>query len=206
MFRLIIDQSLVSWNWCLVWWICWSCKLFNLTSPDLLFQRLSTWFSSSKFITLLITGRGGSIFSILIGTIFSFLWPFWWQYFLETSPLFTDTRGLLPQVEGAVTVAVVLMFLPEKSFLSLEYFPIGDDIEKVLLLVMKLILWEDGNPDILLFFFTWPMQPILGDKGSLEKDLKLSLHCGRHTSFIDLEHSIGKNVFLWLICKFWLWK
>lgn len=54
-----------------------------------------------------------------------------------------------------------------------------------------------GKPTTLLFLFTWPMQLILGDKGSLEKDTDRSTHLGNATSLIDgFEHNMGKNVFL----------
>ena len=197
---LITHQTLVSWGWCLEWWICWSCKLFNAAPPDLLFQRLSSCLSSSGFCTLLITGRGGSIFSTLMGTTFSFLLLLC-LWFLGTFTLFTVPRGLLPQLVAVGAVALMMLvpkFLPEKSFLSLEYLTLGEmEMLVVLLLVVR-------SPTILLCLFTWPMQPILGDKGSLEKDPSCSLHCGRLTSLMDgLEHSIGRNVLLWWICRFW---
>ena len=197
---LITHQTLVSWGWCLEWWICWSCKLFNAAPPDLLFQRLSTCLSSSGFCTLLITGRGRSIFSMLMGTEFSFLLHLC-LWLLDTFALFTVPLGLAPQVEtvGAATVVVVLpKFLPEKSFLSLAYLTPG---EMMLVLVLLLVV---RSPTILLCLFTWPMQPILGDKGSLEKDPGWSLHCGRFTSLMDgLEHSIGRNVVLRWMCRLW---
>ncbi|RHN68561.1 hypothetical protein MtrunA17_Chr3g0115231 [Medicago truncatula] len=41
------------------------------------------------------------------------------------------------------------------------------------------------------------MQPIFGDKGSLQEEDGLILHLGRFTSLMEgLEHNIGRNVFL----------
>ena len=131
---------------------------------------------------------------MLMGTTFSFLLLLC-LWFLGTFVLFTVPRGLLPQLEAVGAVAALMVFVPkffpEKSFLSLEYLTLGEmEMLVVLLLVVR-------SPTILLCLFTWPMQPILGDKGSLEKDPGGSLHCGRLTSLIDgLEHSIGRNVLL----------
>lgn len=51
---------------------------------------------------------------------------------------------------------LIIKFLPEKSFLSLEYLTIGDEVVFVfvLVLVVKVSLCEGGMPAILLFLFT----------------------------------------------------
>lgn len=185
---LMSHQTVVSWGWCLEQWICWSCKVFNAAPPDLLFQRVSTCLSSSGFCTLLITGRGRSMFSMLMGTTFSSLLHMCLLWLLGTFPLFSVPLGL-------VVVVVAAKFLPEKSFLSLAYLTEG---EMMWVVVLVLVV---RSPAILLCLLTWPMQPILGDKGSLEKDPAW----GRLTSLMDdgLAHSIGRNVVLRWIWRFW---
>ena len=186
-------QTVVGWRWCLVWWICWSCKVFSATPPDLLFQRLSAS-SPWGFCSFLMTGNGGSISTMLIQVRFSLL-PF------------MLTCLLLPQLAVVVVATVVGRFLLENIFLSLEYLTL------LLLLMMLLVLclvfwlsllWVAGKPTTLLFLFTWPMQLILGDKGSLEKDTERSSHLGIVTSLMDgFEHNMGMNVFLEWRFSFW---
>ena len=86
-------------------------------------------------------------------------------------------------------------FLLEKNFFSLEYLTIL--LWLLLLLLLGSDLWGFGKPTILLFLrLTWPMQLILGDRGSDDDDEDLSTHRGRPwTSLMaGLEHNIGKKI------------
>lgn len=108
------------------------------------------------------------MFSMLMGTIFSFLLHL---CFLGASALLSVTCdcdcGLLPQLDAvggtaAVVVVVVLKFLVEKSLLSLEYLTTGE-VEMVVVVVMVVLLLfgvrlslcdNIGRPAILLCRFT----------------------------------------------------
>lgn len=195
-------QTVEGWKQILGSWICWSCKLLSagLSVPDLLFQRLSNSFGSSNLHTLLTTGKGGSISSMLLLKTTLLLRHFWFLGISETSWCL-DLQ--LEKVVVAVVVfgVLIIKFLPEKSFLSLEYLTIGEEVVFLLVLsvlVVKVSLWEGGMPLILLFLLTWPIQLILGDKGSLPEEAEGSLNRGRVTSLMEgLEQSIGRNVLFW---------
>lgn len=75
--------------------------------------------------------------------------------------------------------------------MSLEYLTLLAFLAAAVVLAVAVNLWEAGKPITLLFLLTWPMQPTLGDKGSLEDEAEL----GMATSLMHgLEHKIGKNV------------
>ena len=174
-----------------------SCKFFNASPPDLLFQRLLASPPSAGCWTFLITGKGGSIFSMLTETEFSLL-----SSILGPLAPFTITSLLLWAVLLAIDAVVPGRFLPEKILLSLEYLTL------LLFLQVTVSLLEVGKPSILLFILTCPMQPISGDKGSvLEMDMDRYSHFGRVTSLmVAPEHNLGKNVLLCWRWRFWLWK
>ena len=138
-------QTVEGWKQILGSWICWSCKLLSagLPIPDLLFQRLSNSFDSSNGDTLLTTGKGGSISSMLLLQttllLFSLLRHFW---FLGTSEICCCLDLQLEIVVVAVVVfgVLIIKFLPEKSFLSLEYLTIGDEVVFVFVLVNICVL------------------------------------------------------------------
>lgn len=109
-------------------------------------------------------------------------------------PLAPLTPLLLQEVEVEFGMEAVKLFLAEKILFSLEYLTTEEGVS--FLVVVMVILLEDGMPTILLLcLLTWPMQPIFGDKGSVEKDIDRSSNLGRATSLIEgLEQSMGKNV------------